>query len=877
MTRRRLFAPQVVQTSAMDCGPAALCALLGGFGVQASYGRLREACQTDVDGTSIDTLETLAVRLGLDAEQVMIPADHLPIESAGALPAIVVVRQPDGFTHFVVAWRWHGPWLQLMDPGVGRRYVHRDQFLRDVYVHKMPVPASAWRDWASDEGNLAPLRRRLGELGVSTSQMAAHLATACGDPGWRGLGSLDAAIRAVSRLVRTGGLHRGAEAQRVLGVFFERARIDESALPDEDWTVRGAAEEDREAQVEMRGAVLVRVLGRKAPAADDEPLPVELQATLSEPPATPVRTVLGWLADEGRSRLARLGLMAVLAAGLVTVEAALLRALVDLVPLLGRPLNRALALLAVLVFVAARIGLERALVAGLQGGSRRVESRFRMRFLEKVPRLGDRYFRSRPASDMAERAHAAHHVRAIPELAMQWARATLEATAIAGGLIWLLPTRWPVVLGGYAAATLLPWLVRQALEESDMRQRVHHGALVRFHLDTLLGLSAVRAHGAAPTLAAHHEGLLTEWARTVLGGLRIYVGLEALQAAAGLTAAVVLIAGALSAHETPGTVLLVAWWALSLPAVGQRIGEVARAWPVGRNVAARLLEPLGAPDETGDVATNETPPQTHGPVSLDLQDVTVLAAGHPILEGVSLSIAPGEHVAVVGPSGAGKSSLLGLFLGWHRASAGTLLADGAPLDAAALSALRAQTAWIDPGVQLWNQSLIENVAYGTDGRGDLGAALDRAELTVTIARLPDGLATPLGDAGALISGGEGQRVRVARALSKGPVRLVLMDEPFRGLEHDRRDRLLESLRQNWAGATWLYVTHDLEQVHRFGRVLVIEGGRVVEDGAPAALAAQPDSAFRRMLDVAQADPLATSPKWARHEVRDRGVVAVGAP
>ena len=107
-TRRRLLAPEVVQTSAMDCGPAALKCLLEGFGVGVSYGRLREACQTDVDGTSIDTLETVAAQLGLEAEQVMLPEDHLLLAESEALPAIVVVRTPNGSTHFVVIWRRRG-------------------------------------------------------------------------------------------------------------------------------------------------------------------------------------------------------------------------------------------------------------------------------------------------------------------------------------------------------------------------------------------------------------------------------------------------------------------------------------------------------------------------------------------------------------------------------------------------------------------------------------------------------------------------------------------------------------------------------------------------------------------------------------------------
>src|SRR5215472_13282373 len=103
-SKRRLWASEVVQTSAMDCGPAALTALLAGHGLSVSYGRLREACQTDVDGTSIDRLETVAVQLGLDAEQILVPVDHLFLPDTAPLPALVVMRQPGGALHFVVAW-----------------------------------------------------------------------------------------------------------------------------------------------------------------------------------------------------------------------------------------------------------------------------------------------------------------------------------------------------------------------------------------------------------------------------------------------------------------------------------------------------------------------------------------------------------------------------------------------------------------------------------------------------------------------------------------------------------------------------------------------------------------------------------------------------
>ena len=86
--QRHFLIPEVVQTSAMDCGPASLKALLAGFEIPVNYGHLREACMTDVDGTSIDTLEEIAVALGLDAIQTMLPVDHLLLSETQALPAL---------------------------------------------------------------------------------------------------------------------------------------------------------------------------------------------------------------------------------------------------------------------------------------------------------------------------------------------------------------------------------------------------------------------------------------------------------------------------------------------------------------------------------------------------------------------------------------------------------------------------------------------------------------------------------------------------------------------------------------------------------------------------------------------------------------------
>jgi len=234
-----------------------------------------------------------------------------------------------------------------------------------------------------------------------------------------------------------------------------------------------------------------------------------------------------------------------------------------------------------------------------------------------------------------------------------------------------------------------------------------------------------------------------------------------------------------------------------------------------------------------------------------MQSVGVIASGHRVLQDIELRIAPGSHLAVVGPSGAGKSTLVGLLLGWHRASSGgRLLIDGELLDGKRLSALRSQTAWLDPAVQLWNRSLIDNLQYGTpqgsDGR--LRNVLEAAELHGLVELLPEGLQTSLGEGGALVSGGEGQRVRLGRALLRSSARLVILDEPFRGLDREKRRLLLGGARQWWPGATLLCITHDISETLQFPRVLILEGGRIVEDGAPAELAERP-SKYRAMLEA----------------------------
>jgi ATP-binding cassette subfamily B protein len=484
--RARLVVPEVVQTSAMDCGPAALKCLLEGFGIPVSYGRLREACQTDVDGTSIDTIEDVAVQLGLEAEQVMVPVDHLLVPAARLLPAIVVVRLPGGDTHFVVAWRRHGPVLQVMDPATGRRWPTCRSFLGETYVHDYPVAAATWREWAGSEDFLSPLRERLGALGAGTTETERLVAEACADPGWRSLAALDAAVRAVAAIAGARGIRRGDEAVGILGRLVAGAR-DESpaaAPPAGYWSVRPTDPgEGGEERVVLRGAVLVRVRGARVRSAAEAPAPLspDLAAALEEPPARPGRDLLRLLAADGAGAPAALAGALFLAAGGVIVEAVLFRGLFDIGRELGLAGQRLTAMGALLAFVAALLLLDLPTAAGLLRLGRRLELRLRAAILAKVPRLGDRYFQSRLTSDMAERMHGTHRVRLLPDLGGQLARAVFELVLTAAGIVWLDPALAPIALLAAVAAVVPPLLVQPLLVERDLRVRTHAGALGRFY------------------------------------------------------------------------------------------------------------------------------------------------------------------------------------------------------------------------------------------------------------------------------------------------------------------------------------------------------------------------------------------------------------
>jgi ATP-binding cassette subfamily B protein len=840
--KRHLLVPEAVQASAMDCGPAALKSLLEGFGVHASYGRLREACQTDVDGTSIDTIEEVARQLGFDAEQIMVPVDHLLLPEAAALPAIVVVVLPSGITHFVVVWSRHGRFLQLMDPATGRRWSTCRRFLQEIYLGKTAVPASSWREWAASEPSLNAMRHRLKLIGVRGSLL---LDEAVADPTWSKLAALDASIRLVDSMVHSGGMRRGDLALKFVQQFTDKAEL----IPGEYWSVRPRDGD----QLTLRGAVLVRIKGRLPKKADEvAELSPELAAALNEKPVKPGRELIKRLRHDGLLTPSLLALSLFLASASVILEAILFRGIFDLGRDLGLSGQRMAAIVALLIFLCTLLLLEFPLASSLLRLGRHLETRLRQLFLEKIPRLGDRYFHSRLKSDMTERSHMIHRIRHLPDLVGQLLRSTFELILTAVGIAWLDPKSAPLAVAAAAVAVGLPLVVQPEVRERDLRLRTHTGALCRYYLDALLGLVPIRVHGAQRAVRREHGKLLLDWAQAGVGFHWVIVWVEAAQYALGFGLAAWLLFAHLGRSGEAGAVLLLIYWALNLPVLGQELALIAWQYPAYRSRTLRLLEPLGALEEQSQQAeTQKSAAVVHqSAAAISLQKVTVRAAGRTILEDINLELASGAHVAIVGPSGAGKSSLVGILLGWWRPASGSVRVDGEPL-AACLEQLRRATAWVDPSVQLWNRSFFENLRYGSPNGNtrSMSQVIETAELRRVLERLPEGFETRLGEGGGLVSGGEGQRVRLGRALLRGGSRLVVLDEPFRGLDREQRRELLSRARKLWRDVTLLCVTHDFSETRTFERVLVMDRGKIVEDGHPASLAEKPLSRYRSLLDA----------------------------
>lgn len=210
------------------------------------------------------------------------------------------------------------------------------------------------------------------------------------------------------------------------------------------------------------------------------------------------------------------------------------------------------------------------------------------------------------------------------------------------------------------------------------------------------------------------------------------------------------------------------------------------------------------------------------------------------LGGIDLHVAAGETVALVGRSGSGKSSLVALLARFLHPDSGQVSIDGVPLDDYSLRALRRQLALVSQQIVLFNDSVARNIAYGDlrrSSRAEIEAAARAAHAWEFIEALPQGLDTTIGERGAALSGGQRQRLAIARALLKNAPILIL-DEATSALDNTSERQVQQALRSAMSGRTTLVIAHRLSTVEQADRIVVMDEGRIVEQGSHAELLAQ---------------------------------------
>ena len=326
-----------------------------------------------------------------------------------------------------------------------------------------------------------------------------------------------------------------------------------------------------------------------------------------------------------------------------------------------------------------------------------------------------------------------------------------------------------------------------------------------------------------------------------------YLNMKLMLVNAGSTPIIQMIAGvgvsfvitvALGQHFTPGTfVAFLSAMLLILPPL-KHVTDINA--PLQRGIAAgqsifELLDDV-VEDEGGSFELKRAKGE------LEFRDVTFAytTAKGDVLHHIAFTARPGETIALVGRSGSGKSTLVSLLPRFYDPTAGSILLDGHDLKDYRLTNLREQVAMVSQDVMLFNDSIRNNIAYGSlkqRGEGAIKAAAEAAYAMDFIKRLPQGLDTMVGDRGVLLSGGERQRISIARALLKDAPVLVL-DEATSALDSESERHIQAALEKLMAHRTTLVIAHRLSTVEKADRILVLDRGRIVEMGPHAELLAK---------------------------------------
>ncbi len=353
-------------------------------------------------------------------------------------------------------------------------------------------------------------------------------------------------------------------------------------------------------------------------------------------------------------------------------------------------------------------------------------------------------------------------------------------------------------------------------------------------IDSLLNYETVKYFGNEGFEAREYDNNLRQWEAAMVQGrmsLAALNGGQALIIASAVTAMMVLAAhGVANEAMTLGDLVMINAYMIQLFVPLNFLGFVYREIKQALANMARMFRLLDVPAQVVDPEDAQNLPS--GPADVRFENVHfAYHADRPILHGVNLHIPAGHTVAVVGSSGAGKSTLARLLFRFYDPTQGCVRVAGQPLTRYSQDSLRANIGVVPQDTVLFNDSIGYNIAYGCPNasRAEILRAADMAHLGAFIQQLPDGLDTQVGERGLKLSGGEKQRIAIARTILKNPGMLIF-DEATSSLDSVSERAILSALKDVAQSRTTLVIAHRLSTVIDADQIVVLEHGRVVESG-----------------------------------------------
>jgi ATP-binding cassette, subfamily B, bacterial len=291
-----------------------------------------------------------------------------------------------------------------------------------------------------------------------------------------------------------------------------------------------------------------------------------------------------------------------------------------------------------------------------------------------------------------------------------------------------------------------------------------------------------------------------------------------------------VLAGAITAGHLGQTVVYVIIFVSSVAVLSEVYSDLLRA----AGATERLMELLAARSPVDEPSMPRPLPAVKAGSAVAFEQVSFSYPSRPLhaaLRDVTLQVKPGETVAIVGPSGAGKSTLFQLLLRFYDASNGNVRLDGVSVRDVKLADLRGRIGIVPQDSTVFSTSAMDNIRYGRPQASDdeVIAAARAAFAHDFISALPDGYASFLGERGVRLSGGQRQRIAIARAMLKNPP-LLLLDEATSALDAESERMVQAALEAAMRGRTTLVIAHRLATVQRADRIIVLDGGHIVETG-----------------------------------------------